>query len=138
LAKTTLLTHLGNAWLDLSIEKFKYFLKIRRGPQSDTSGSYVLILEDSTAKGGRLIIVDTPGLGDTGGVVKDVQNVNNILQAFLRLRHLNAVLFLGKGSDSRYTDRMQIRRGEDPQLLPEDLHEQGGPGPDQHDRGSQL
>ena len=90
---------------------FVHYVSIRHSLHSDTSRSYVITVEVVDSRTQRLqrryVILDTPGLGDTRGRLVDMEHTTDILQAILRLHHLNAILFLASASESRYTTHQE-------------------------------
>ena len=48
-------------------------------------------------------MIDTPGIGDVRGTLKDKENVDNILAFLLKYEQINAVCFLLKPNNSRLT-----------------------------------
>ena len=110
--KSTQLQHMCNVLMGVEdAADFVHYVSIRHSVHSDTSRSYTITIEVKDATTQRLhrryIILDTPGLGDTRGRMVDMEHTTDILQAILRLHHLNAILFLGSASESRYTTHQE-------------------------------
>ncbi|CAF4673158.1 unnamed protein product [Rotaria sp. Silwood1] len=59
--------------------------------------SYVFDLNETT----RLRLIDTPGMGDTRGLVQDEKNLDHILTYVNNLSHLNAICLLFKPNNSQ-------------------------------------
>ena len=53
--------------------------------------------------GHSLRIIDTPGIGDTRGIEKDKENIENILKYISFYQHLNAICILLKPNSSKLT-----------------------------------
>jgi GTP-binding protein EngB required for normal cell division len=122
--KTTFINSLGNLGVGRDDAlRMVHFLasKAQEGKedmQADTQHPYAIIVQWKAGHGPscmqrpggaasrRLVLVDTPGLGDAGGRIRDVAHLNTILQAFLRLSHLQCILFLANGTESRYSPFM--------------------------------
>ena len=110
--KSTQLQHMCNALMGVKdAAEFVHYVSIRHSLHSDTSRSYIITVEVVDSRTQRLqrryVILDTPGLGDTRGRLVDMEHTTDILQAILRLHHLNAILFLASASESRYTTHQE-------------------------------
>ena len=54
-----------------------------------------------------LNFLDTPGIGDVGGIAKDEQNVELILEAASKTEDLNAIVLMLNGAEARNHSRIQ-------------------------------
>nr|XP_022906980.1 uncharacterized protein LOC111418618 [Onthophagus taurus] len=48
-------------------------------------------------------LIDTPGIGDTGGVTKDQENFSNLLEYLSEFREINAIILMLKPNEARLT-----------------------------------
>lgn len=70
---------------------------------SQTHKCHIYTLESN---GLKLSLIDSPGLGDTGGIKQDQQNVANIVNGVRQLSNFNAICLVHKGIDSRVDDML--------------------------------
>lgn len=57
---------------------------------------YRLVIGDKVIR-----LIDTPGIGDTRGILSDEENMNHVLDTLSTLDHLNGIIILLKPNDSR-------------------------------------
>ena len=69
---------------------------------TQTVKSYLFDVEVS-GKVRKLHIIDTPGVGDTQGIVKDKENFQKVIDYIKQYDGLNAICILLKPNDSRLT-----------------------------------
>ena len=55
----------------------------------------------------KLRVIDTPGLGDTNGIEKDEQNVEEIFKCLRKLSQLSAICIVLKRGANRNTARLR-------------------------------
>ena len=86
--------------LTSNIEQFKNKQSDVGGAQSlsQTTKPNIYDFENSFYK---LTIIDTPGLGDTGGIETDKQHCKNIINAVAALSDFNAIVLVHKANDCR-------------------------------------
>ena len=70
----------------------------------------------------NLQFLDTPGLGDTAGIQKDDENIDNICETVAKTEHLNAILLIINGTEARVHSRLKylVKRLEG--MIPDQLH----------------
>ena len=108
--KTTLLNCYLNYLLGIELtDKFRYKIiyedKSKFGGQHKSQTSKVTTYNIRRPTGNPIIIVDTPGFGDTGGIVIDAKTVKLIKDCFTKeISTINAVCFVTKASTNRLTD----------------------------------
>ena len=54
-----------------------------------------------------LTVVDTPGLGDSGGAATDTQHILNMVKALKELGSVDAILVLFNSQDPRFSCKAQ-------------------------------
>mmetsp|Transcript_56163 Transcript_56163/g.68689 ORF Transcript_56163/g.68689 Transcript_56163/m.68689 type:complete len:527 (+) Transcript_56163:248-1828(+) len=109
--KSTVLNSMINYIYGLHFEdKFRYKLIVeppKKGGQSVSQTDHVTsyeLTDKNSILGYKLTVVDTPGFGDTRGVVKDIKTTRNIKLWFAKkLDTLDAVCFVVKATDARFT-----------------------------------
>ena len=108
--KTTLLNCYLNYLLGIELtDKFRYKIihedKTKFGGQHKSQTSKVTTYNIRRPTGNPIIIVDTPGFGDTGGIDVDMKTVSLIKDCFTKeISTINAVCFVTKASTNRLTD----------------------------------
>jgi AIG1 family len=90
--------------------RFKLVSEVTRENASASQTDQVIgyLLQTPPALGGNdsLLIIDTPGFGDTRGVGRDMETINEIKEFFSKeITYLHAVCFVVQGNTSRLDNR---------------------------------
>jgi hypothetical protein len=68
--------------------------------ESQTTRAVPYVLQDETL--GTFVLIDTPGLADTGGIHKDDENVGIILDVANRCPSLSAIILVANGTNAKF------------------------------------
>jgi len=70
----------------------------------------------------NLQFLDTPGLGDTAGIQKDDENIDNICDTVAKTEMLNAILLVVNGTEARVHSRLEYLVKKLEGMIPDQLH----------------
>lgn len=102
---------------NLSCFKDRQSDKLGNQSESQTRIPNVYTIETATA---IFTIVDTPGLGDVGGTLKDKEHVKNIVLGVQSLTEINAILYVHRSTDLKKDLFLQYYISELKGMLTED------------------
>ncbi len=114
--KTTFINALINIYLGITInDKFRYLLVQDENNQLDSKTKEITIYKIKPKSGLNfppLIIIDTPGFGDTGGEKEDKKHLEKFREFFgsAKITNINCILYTTIGANSRFgeNDKMII------------------------------
>jgi len=75
--------------------------------QTENCEDYIYITDEC-----RLVLVDTPGMVDTGGMYKDMENSQKILNAIGSMGEIHGIVIVHKANEKRVDDSMRYMLGE--------------------------
>lgn len=91
---------------DCNIPRFKHFV----GNEAVAVGESVtksVNFYDLKYNGFQFTLIDTPGLGDTGGVRQDRANLNSIIDAINPITQIQAIVWVCKSSENRLSQELK-------------------------------
>ena len=115
--KTTLLASLRDYIKGVKFEDIKKTKRVfgRKEGESQTQNANDIFVKNNRY---GIKIIDTPGIGDTQGLEKDKQNIDNICQFFSKEIDFNVIAIVMHGSTNRLTPKVKYILNEIKTYLP--------------------
>lgn len=138
--KSTLLNTIVNSVLDSKIDNLTTAIRCSKYPTfslgfddeieeridsescaSQTKSAHFYKISGSITNYKKILLVDTPGIYSTEGLVDDEENILEIIRAARLIKHFNAIFFVQPFSENRLTEIFLYKMSRISEVIPRDF-----------------